>query len=523
MSAWRRSAIPTFALLVLATSGCLRDNGGTAPEADSMQARVGNNDPRGADDQPDWDEQARELKQRVDPRMPEQLPKDKRAACTAMLDAAAEFYVAVEADAEQRQERMAQLQSTREADLDGCMKETSVAAAVCVTILLGDRDSEFPWLLDQCNRAYPNEAGGGPVVEPKAEQLELTFVGDVIFGRYRDNNVFDPIIEDGHRPFDEIRAALQADVVVGNLETPVVEVLPEKSPIGSQHRFGAGRAEVEHLVEAGFTVMSLANNHYFDLREDGQRQSPKVLAEEGIFPIGASRTDEPLYRIETLEVKGWKIGFLAVTNRINTPVRKDPPLVPYIDLVDMPDTLLPLVEAARADHDLIIVAVHWGDEYLEMPNIYQQKVARKLIEGGVDMVWGHHAHVLQGIEKHKDGLIAYSMGNFLFEHTGSPPRLMGVLRTTWKAGEGDARPCMAGVMLHSAVNKRTPIPHPVPATDGLAKQVRSRIIDLSAKLGSTWVQIDGTEDLRLDEPLCGEPVEPAAAAPAAAEPAASAG
>lgn len=500
----RLTLLHSVVLIVASTSGCLRDNG-TAPASDTMQARVANDDPGSADDQPDWNQQARELKQRVDSRMPETLPTDKRAACTAMLQAATEFYVAVETDPNQRQNQLAQLQQTRDADIEGCVRETSVAAAVCVTILLGDRDSEFPWLLDQCSRAYPNEGGGGPAVEPKAMQLELTFVGDIIFGRYRDNNVFDPIVEDPNfMPFDAIRPLLQSDVVVGNLETPVIEDLPEKSPIGAAYRFGGSRAMVRDYL-GDFTVLSLANNHYFDLREDGQVQSPKILAEEGVFPIGASRTDEPLYRIETYATKGWKIGFLAVTNRINAPVRANTPQVPYIELTDMPDTLLPIVEQARADHDLVIVVVHWGDEYLETPNIYQQKVARKLIEGGVDMVIAHHAHVLQAVERHKDGLIAYSMGNFLFEHTGSPPRLMGVLRTTWQAAPDGAAltdSCMSDAVFHTAVNTRTPYPHPAPATGGLAKQVRDRIVGLSKKQGSTWSPIDGTEDLRLDGVSC---------------------
>ncbi len=491
-------------VVLIAALGCVRDKG-SAPASDTMQARVANDDPGGADDQPDWEQQARELKQRVDSRMPETLPTDKRAACTAMLQAASEFYAAVETDATQRAAQQAQLDQTRAADIDGCVRETSVAAAVCVTLLLGDRDSEFPWLLDQCSRAYPNPAGGGPVPEPKADKLELTFVGDIIFGRYRDNNEFDPIVEDpSMMPFDEVRSLLKSDVVVGNLETPVIEDLPLKSPIGAQYRFGGSRKMVEDYL-GDFSVLSLANNHYFDLREDGQIQSPKILSDAGIFPIGASRTDEPLYRIETYTTQGWKIGFLAVTNRINAPVRPNTPQVPYIELNDMPATLVPIVEQARADHDLIIVVVHWGDEYLETPNIYQQKVARKLIEGGADMLIAHHSHVLQAVEHHKDGLIAYSMGNFLFEHTGSPPRLMGVLRTTWQAapeGAALADSCMTDAVFHTAINKRTPYPHPSPATGGLAKQVRDRLVGLSKKQGSTWTAIDGSEDLRLEGVSC---------------------
>src|SRR5690606_26392024 len=161
------------------------------------------------------------------------------AVCGAMLDEALAFYQHVEGG-EQREARIAELQSTRERDLEGCIRETSIAAALCVTILLRDRDSEFPWLLDQCSRAYPSETGGGPigaVEQPRAEAIELTFVGDVIFGRYREDNVFDPIVEPGKvkpdeplaGPFAEIEAALSSDVLVGNLETPVIDALPAKS------------------------------------------------------------------------------------------------------------------------------------------------------------------------------------------------------------------------------------------------------------------------------------------------------
>lgn len=514
--------------LGLTSTACIRDsnNGGKTPSNPKIDSRVGNNDPRGVDDQPDWESQARELKQRVDSRMPNELPTDKQAVCEAMLDEALAFYIAVEGDADQRAERMAQLQHTRERDLAGCMRETSIAAAVCVTLLLRDRDSEFPWLLDQCTRAYPSETGGGPTSAmsgksdkaDKADALELTFVGDIIFGRYREDNNFDPIIDPSKitadaplaGPFAELDVQLRSDVLVGNLETPVIDNLPKSSPIGSKFRFGAGRSDVQMLADAGFAVLSLANNHYYDLRADGQLQSPKVLTDVGILPIGASRTEAPLYRVESHEAKGWRIGFISVTNRINTPVSTaapaaDKPQVPYIELVDMPATLLPLVEQARASHDLIILAVHWGDEYAEAPNVYQQKIAHALLDGGVDMLIGHHPHVLQGVEYYQGGLIAYSLGNFLFEHTGEIPRLTGVLRTKWVDGGAKPEPCMSEVLFHSAYMKRTPYPHPTPASGALGKQVRKRVVGQAGDLGTTFVEIDGSEDLRIDAlPACGD-------------------
>jgi hypothetical protein len=514
---WPCAALSLALTVALAAGGCIRDNNkadsGEIPSNALHKTRVGNNDPRGVDDQPDWDRQARELKQRVDPRLPSELPTDPRVACEAMLAEVATFYISVEADPDQRAARMAQLQQTRERDLAACTRDTSVAAAVCVTLLLKDRDSEFPWLLDQCSRAYPKPSAEGQVGarERKAPALELTFVGDVIFGRYREDNRFDAIIEPDKvtaeqplaGPFAELATQLHSDVLVGNLETPVVELRPSSSPIGSSIRFGGGRDDVQALADAGFLVMSLANNHYYDLRVDGQLRSPKVLADAGIFAIGASRTEAPIYRVESFEAKGWRIGFISVTNRINTPVPKhtpttEKPAVPYIEAGDMPDELLPLVEQARATHDLMIVAVHWGDEYAEQPSTKQQTVARALIEGGVDMVIGHHPHVLQGIEHHQDGLIAYSLGNFLFENTGGIPRLTGVLRTKWMAGEAADAACLGDVVFHPAYVKRSPYPHPSVATGGVGKQVRKRVVDQAKALGTGFVEVQDSEDLRLD-------------------------
>lgn len=335
-----------------------------------------------------------------------------------------------------------------------------------------------------------------PKAEPKAERLELTFVGDIIFGRYRSAG-FVPIVADPtYDPFAEIRSALTSDVVVGNLETPVVEELPTSSPIDTPYRFGGSRAQVRGLL-GDFTILSLANNHYFDLGVEGQRQSPRILAEEGIVPIGAARTEAPLHRVETHVAKGWRIGLIAVTTLLNVESPAEGPQVPYVELDELSAVLLPLVLRARVDHDLVVVVVHWGDEYFEAPSRGQKRAAHALLEGGVDMVIGHHPHVLQAIERHGDGLVAYSLGNFLFEHTTSKPRLLGVLRTAWQLAPGAAEPYLAAAVLHTAINERSPHPHPAPAKGKLATQVRERIAGLSAEQGTRWRRLAGTEDLRL--------------------------
>jgi poly-gamma-glutamate synthesis protein (capsule biosynthesis protein) len=482
---------------------------------------VGNFDPRGVQAQPDYDGEAARLRRRVEGRLPDPLPSSSRAACSAMLDAAARFYAAVAPDDAARQESQAQLQATRAGSQRSCEAETSIAAAACATLLLDEQAGELPWVLDQCSRAFPAPrprgaaapAGGGgaaerdavlptpagesaPGGESPASTRRFAFVGDVIFGRYR-GDTFDPIPEGDADPFADVRGLLVADEVIANLETPLVRVLPASSPIGAKYRFGADPGYAKWLASAGFTAVSLANNHAYDQREAGLLESAPILRELGVEPFGASvpAADGPAIRVETLESGGWKVAVLAVTNRRNAPQRAAAPVLPFLDLRDMPSTLGPLIEDARRDHDLVMVWVHWGAEYADAPAPVTRQVSRALIDLGVDAIIGHHPHVLQGVERHGRGVIAYSLGNFLFEDTRAVQRLTGVLHLEARRGR-DGRACWGEVRFKPAWIDRRPFPHPVAAVEAWGERARGRMLELSAKLGTTWT-VDG-EDLRVE-------------------------
>lgn len=325
--------------------------------------------------------------------------------------------------------------------------------------------------------------------------IELTFVGDIIFGRYRADNTFDPIPGKDDHPFADIAELMRSDMLVGNLETPLTRDLPVKSPIGAQYRFGASKEMARHLVDGGFTAVSLANNHAFDLRAQGMRDSPEILRELGVIPLGSAVEQPPAFRVETIEKNGWRVGFFAITARRNAPHFEGTPELPFASTTDFDAIVGPLISAARADHDLLIVFVHWGEEYADDPGAHQRRAAKALIDRGADLVVGHHPHVLQGIERHGRAAIAYSLGNFLFENTNEIPRLTGVLRARF-----DARRCLEQLTFHPAYIKRTPSKHPVPATGGLGKLVRARMTTLSAALETTF-EAKG-DDLTLAEFPC---------------------
>lgn len=359
-------------------------------------------------------------------------------------------------------------------------------------------------------RTSPDDApGSNRASRPPASRsstLELTFVGDVIFGRYRPSG-YDPIPEDGHAVFDDMVELLRSDLLVGNLETPLVRDLPASSPIGSRFRFGASPDHARHLADAGFSAMSLANNHWFDMRKEGLEQTPRILEELGITPLGASRSEPPAFRVETLERRGWRVGFVAATTRTNAPVRAGRPAVPYLRTRDLVAQLGPLLRGGRTTHDLLVVVLHWGEEYADAPSFAQIKAAHGLVDAGADLVIGHHPHVLQAVEVYDDAIVAYSLGNFLFENTQEIPRQTGVLRARFR---GEA-PCLEQVMFHPAFVKRNPVQHPVPASGWMGQKIRRRMSTLSEKFRTPWRE-EG-DDLVLSLPSCGREADRARGAP----------
>ncbi len=159
---WVPAAAAAPLLLVLALAACTTPAEVSTPPSPAradpppaQPARTANNDARGAGTQPDYDGEAVLRREPLAPRMPSPAPTDRRAACTAMFDAAAAFYGDIEPEPAPRAQLLADLQSTRAAALSRCERETRVRAATCVQLRLADRDAELPWLLDQCTRAFP--------------------------------------------------------------------------------------------------------------------------------------------------------------------------------------------------------------------------------------------------------------------------------------------------------------------------------------------------------------------------------
>ncbi|MFC1963384.1 CapA family protein [Chloroflexota bacterium] len=207
-------------------------------------------------------------------------------------------------------------------------------------------------------------------------------------------------------PFLQVASILgQGDIVFGNLEAVLSNNGINKKVLNSLHLRATPEA-VEGLKYAGFNILSLANNHALEHGQEALDETANILLENDIKHVGVdtntTKAREPL----VMHVKGIAIAFLSYC------------LVPdktaYISIKD-PEEIYPDVRKARADADIVVVSLHWGNEYIQWPSPAQIKLAHQVIDSGANVILGHHPHVLQGIERYHNGVIAYSLGNFIFD------------------------------------------------------------------------------------------------------------
>lgn len=205
----------------------------------------------------------------------------------------------------------------------------------------------------------------------------------------------------------------QIDLTFANLE----------SPIGDKghfiNMFQAPPEAMAGLVYAGLDVVSLANNHTLDYHHAGMFETMRLLDKHQIAWVGAGENLDGARVPLIKEVNGVKIGFLAYTEMwfvharepISWRATDDEPGVVPAELSIISQDIKRLQESV----DCVIVSIHWGKEYDSKANEEQERLARAMIDSGADIVLGHHPHVLQGIEFYKRGVIAYSLGNFVFD------------------------------------------------------------------------------------------------------------
>lgn len=240
--------------------------------------------------------------------------------------------------------------------------------------------------------------------------LTITLVGDVMLGR----GVAQVAQRDPSGLFEEVRRILRgSDLSMANLESPLT-LRPHLS--ANPHQLSADPATVDLLAEAGFDVMSLANNHIGDAGPGGVLDTIEATRSAGMAAVGAGANRTEAWRPLLLRVGGLTVGVVAFdATGAGLAADAGPGVSPW-DEAEAQRT----VRRTEAASDLVVVSLHGGVENLPEADPRMRRLADLLVSWGADIVWGHGAHVLQPTFIADDGqsLITTSLGNFLFDQRG---------------------------------------------------------------------------------------------------------
>ncbi len=288
--------------------------------------------------------------------------------------------------------------------------ETVAIPAEGVEVLAG-RTTNVRIVIDTGVRASeePSPTPSGP-----PGVVTLNAVGDVALARELAERIdtYGPAY-----PFELVRDAYaSADVSFANLEGVLAR---RGAPIQKSYVFRNPPEHVRALIDGGVDIVSLANNHTLDYGPDGLVDTMLTASLNGVAHVGAAVDEPAAYAPAILEVKGVRLAFLAYANvppeaGFDTRELAAGPGKPGVAWATE-DAVRRDVAAAKARADHVIVSFHFGDEYRDAPNALQVSLAHAAIDAGASVVLGHHPHVLQGIERYRGGVIAYSLGNFVFD------------------------------------------------------------------------------------------------------------
>lgn len=277
----------------------------------------------------------------------------------------------------------------------------------------------------------------------------------------------------GH-PFSATRSIFSnSHITIGNLEAPITGRGTEFSD--KRYRFRARPDAARALKEAGFTILTLANNHILDFGKDGLVDTLYHLDCNSIGYCGAGRNLSDARAPAIVTAQGVRVAFLAYS--LTYPAEffagagrhgTAPGYAPFV---------ADDIRSARKKADHVVVSFHWGRELDRNPRPYQVTAARRAVDAGADLVLGHHPHVLQGIERYRNGLIFYSLGNFAFGSRSVASDRSMIARITLDRGVKEAEIIPLNVLNRDVGFK------PEPINGKMGGKVVERLNDLSTGLG----------------------------------------
>lgn len=265
--------------------------------------------------------------------------------------------------------------------------------------------------------------GNTPELKEKVFTLRLVMVGDAL---YHDGVYKDGYLEGQYSFFkqlEEIKPIIETyDLAYYNQESILGG---EELGLSTYPRFNSPYEVGDAFVDAGFNLVSTANNHTLDRGKEAILNSYRYWTEKkGVLMSGSCDSFKCQETIPVGEKNGIRYAFLSYTTTTNGLVA--PKGEEYLVNVYSDERVLQDIQKIKDSVDVILVAMHWGSEYHNEPVEEQVRIAHFLAEAGVHIVIGNHPHVIEPIEKIGETLIFYSFGNFISAQTGID-KLVGLM------------------------------------------------------------------------------------------------
>lgn len=287
---------------------------------------------------------------------------------------------------------------------------------------------------------------GGRLAQP----VTLLFTGDMLISddlRARAERLAGGDGFDFRPMFAEVAPIIRsADWAVCHQETPISA---DNTALAGWPAFNAPRQLAEAERAAGYDACTTASNHTVDRGAAGVRSTLDTFDRVGIRHVGSARTEAEARRWTIYHVGGLRIGHLAYTYGLNG---IEPPTAWAVNLIDPARIRADARSIRRAGAQFVVVSLHFGTEKVAEPSAYQRSVVDQVMAGReVDLVVGHHAHVVQPVQRRPDGRwILYGLGNFLAAQVvqapdPTPPHRDGVIVTVRIARDRQGVPVVTQV------------------------------------------------------------------------------
>ena len=231
--------------------------------------------------------------------------------------------------------------------------------------------------------------------------IKLFFCGDIVNRKTINNSIIDEKL---------IEIIRKHDIKCCNFEAPIVN----NPDINKINKIGPTVYQTEetgqNIIDIGFNLFSIANNHIMDYGIDGLKNTLKFFKKYNV--IGAGITKEKAYDVYRYEKENVKISFLSIAeNGFGACIKEND-----YGYAWMQDQIVEkIIKSEKRDVDFLIINCHAGAEMFSYPLPEIKELYKKFIDWGADIIIGHHPHVIQGYENYKKGTIFYSLGNFIFD------------------------------------------------------------------------------------------------------------